>query len=80
MTISRVWIELEKPTSLEHAKLQCELTNRMLKRLKCNMVFFVSYKKHSKLPIYNIELNDSGMYAECPDNGHWFNLDFLSVE
>jgi hypothetical protein len=30
--------------------------------------------------VYNITLNDSGMFAECPDRGHWFNLNRLAGE
>jgi hypothetical protein len=72
---SRIWIELDKQESLEHGEEQCKLANKMLKRLGVeSMEFWIDPIKLK----YNITLNDSGMFAECSDRGHWFNLNHLA--
>ena len=76
---SRIWIELDKPTSLEHGEEQCKLANKMLERLGVDKMKFWIGLGPGKM-VYNITLNDSGMFAECPDRGHWFNLNRLAGE
>ena len=72
---NRIWIELAKPENDEHAHEQCQLANKMLKRLGLEvMEFWWGYGT------YNITLNDSGMFCKCPDRGHWFNLNKLAGE
>jgi hypothetical protein len=76
---NRIWIELEKPENDEHAHEQCQLANKMLKRLGLEvMEFWWGYG--GKSITYNLTLNDSGMYLVCADKGHWFNLDKLAGE
>jgi hypothetical protein len=76
---SKIWIELEKPTSLEHAEEQCKLANKMLKRLGLETTEFWVGLGPGR-PVYNITLNDSGEFMECSDNGQWFNLNRLAGE
>jgi len=72
---NRIWIELDKPESIEHADEQCRLANKLLERLGLGeMAFWTDYGT------YNITLNDSNMFLKCPDRGHWFNLDKLAGE
>ena len=74
--MNKIWIELDKPTSVEHAEEQCKLANKMLQRLGIEaMDFWVPGCLR-----YNLTLNNSGMYTECIDNGYWFNLDKLAGE
>lgn len=77
---NRIWIEMEKPESLEHAKLQCELTNNMLRRLagSSNVElthWFDAYLDRDGKVIYTYG-NHGGDFT-LKDNGHWFSLDFL---
>lgn len=77
---NRVWIELEKPTSKEHADEQCRLANRMISRLAKpgdmpkEEGFF--YSEIEKRYCYG---GHHG-YVVCVDNGHWFNLDYFGRE
>jgi hypothetical protein len=76
---SRIWIELEKIKSQEHGEEQCKLANKMLKRLGLNTTEFWVGLGPGR-PIYNVTLNDSGEFMECPENGQWFNLNRLAGE
>jgi hypothetical protein len=76
-TTNRVWIELQPPKTLEYGQEQCRLANKMLKRLGLDKEEFWVGVGPGR-PTYNITLNDSGQYMECPDNGQWFNLTKLA--
>lgn len=71
-----IWVELEKPKNDEHAKLQCELANKMLQRIMgsgvelTNKFFYSDRTKRYCFGGYN-------GYYDCVDNGQWFNLDYF---
>lgn len=70
---NRIWIELDKPESKEHAEEQCRLANKLLKRLGLEVMEF-----WWSSGAYYLTLNDSQMFVKCVDRGHWFNLDKLA--
>ena len=71
-----IWIELNnkvpndvKPRAWR--ELQCALANSMLKRLGIsNREFFLGSDLSYRFGSYN-------GYVDLPDNGHWFDLDYL---
>jgi len=70
---NRIWIELDKPKSEEHAQKQCELANKMLVKLGITTMHFWAGKRG-----YNITTDSAGSFLECSDRGHWFNLDHIA--
>lgn len=72
---NRIWIELDKPSSKAHAEEQCRLANNMLAKLgkKGPQKFFW-------LPGSGYCYGDDSGYNDLPDNGTWFNLDWLGKD
>lgn len=71
---NQVWIELEKPTSDDHAADIVTLANNMLQRLngkEPQNIFWWDGK--DKCYCYG---GEDG-YVTLSDRGHWFNLDYL---
>lgn len=73
---NKIWIELAKPTSKEHAEEQCALANKMLKKLGFkHYEFFVDFDWAYR---YSLVKDEAGGFVELADNGHWFNLDIAA--
>lgn len=74
----KVWIELERADSFEDAQKNCELVNKVLKKIGVKDVeFFASDEQRYTCSFYNLGLPD-GSYYELMENGHWFNLEALA--
>ncbi len=72
---NRIWIELDKSTSEEHAQKQCDLANKVLKKLGFKHYEFFPGKRG-----YCLVKDEAGGYIELADNGHWFNLDRAAAD
>jgi hypothetical protein len=75
----RIWIELVRPQSAEHANHVCELANNMLKRLFSPDTTFAFWWNDSK-GCYCLTKDEAGGFLELADRGHWFNLDYVGRE
>lgn len=69
----RIWIELDRPESPEHAKELVTAANAMMAKLGCHdEVFAILDGKYiHQMP------NGAGFY-HMPDRGDWFSLEFLA--
>ncbi len=76
---NRVWIELERPSSLDDAKDKCALVNKMLNKLGLDGEWFWPTDRRGHVE-YNLNQdgNSAHGFLTCGDNGHWFNLDRLT--
>jgi len=72
---NRVWVELEKPRNKIHGDKQCELANRMLRRLVENTEGLPRFWYEQSINRYCYG-GDMG-FEELSDCGKWFNLDYL---
>ena len=78
--MNKIWIELNKADTFEEAQVQCDLANKMLKRLGLEHDTFVA-SNHQRYTgtFYNHQIGH-GSYTELDDRGQWFNLDYLANE
>lgn len=78
--MNKIWIELNKADTFEEAQAQCDLANKMLKRLGLEHDTFVA-SNHQRYTgtFYNHQVSN-GSYTELDDRGQWFNLDYLANE
>ncbi len=67
---NKVWIEL--PNS--NHEVNAGLATKMLHKLGYNESVSISATKG----IYYLILNAAGEFLELANNGHWFDLDFIS--
>lgn len=70
----KIWIELPKPLSTEHANRVCDKANVMMKKLGVRRTFLWMEDKKS----YIIE-DDCGFYY-LHEHGSWFSLDYIARE
>lgn len=75
---NRIWIELPVPTTKERGDELAAKVNAMLAKLGCPKGHGFFWSSNDRRPGWCIE---QGMgYLTCPDNGHWFNLNYLSSD
>lgn len=79
-TQPRVWIELEKPESIEHGKQLAEMATRMLRRLGIAESSIRYGENHKGVACYRYQHDIAGTYSELADRGQWFNLEYLGRE
>lgn len=72
----RVWIELKKPTSDDHGEQIAAKANRMLRLLGHPDERF-RWSPHEGRYLVG---SPSRGEVVCADNGHWFDLDYLSMD
>ena len=78
--MNKIWIELNKADTFEEAQVQCDLANKMLKKLGLEHDKFVaSDEQRYCRTFYNYQVS-IGSYTELDDRGQWFNLDYLANE
>lgn len=73
--MNRIWIELDKQKDEAHAEEQCALANKVLKKLGFKHYEFWVGKRG-----YCLTKDEAGGYLDCPERGHWFNLDYAAKE
>lgn len=66
---NRVWIELERPESIEQGDERARLLSLMLQRLG------IGTRCWFDGVYYCFTLDAAGTYVQASDRGHWFNLD-----
>lgn len=77
---NKIWIELNIVDTFEDAQKQCDLANKMLKKLGIqHKAFFASDEQRYTNTFYNYA-NSDGSYTELNDRGQWFNLDYLIAD
>lgn len=74
---NKIWVELAKPRSKEHAEKQCELANNMLRRLhkpanRSSMQTFWYDQERSQY-CYGGPMG----FEHLGDRGKWLNLDYM---
>lgn len=69
----KVWIELEKPKSPEHARELVTAANAMMAKLGCHDEVFGIIDGRF---VHN--LSDNAGFIVLNDNGEWFNLEYLA--
>lgn len=74
---NRIWIELDKPKDDAHAETQCELANKLLKRMFGEDAYYKFWYAPSKKR-YCLTTSVAGTFTELADRGQWFNLDYLA--
>ncbi len=75
---NRVWIELEPATDCKEGDIRAARANDMLKRLGVTIPTNGVFWYNARTGMYCVTIDSGGSFLECTDNGHWFNLDFLS--
>lgn len=78
---NRVWMELDRPENDEQGHARAAALTRLLAKLGFQprkggeTVWWWPEKGR-----YCFTLDEAGGFVEAGDNGHWFNLDYLSRE
>ena len=66
----KIWLELPLHDQKEHARLATKVLHKL------------GFNEHVKIEHsgrgYYLTLNEAGEFLELEDNGHWFDLDFVS--
>lgn len=73
---NRVWIELERSTKPSDNHHRADLASKMLKRLGVDLNKAVWFNENKNR--YCFKTSSLGSYVDAPDNGFWYDLDFLA--
>lgn len=73
---NKVWIQVDK--NAIDTENQCALVNAMLRKLGIESGGFDLIRESNVSQKLIYVTDSSGSYVECPDWGHWLNLDFLA--
>ena len=76
----RIWIELDKAETLEEAKENCELANKVIHKLGVSKEakFFATKHQQYTNTFYNFTWSHLADFTELDDYGQWFDLEYLA--
>ena len=74
---NRVWIEIERPSSNEEGHERAAKLSKLIKMLGLDYTDKACWWYEDR-QCYCFVTDRAGSFTEAADNGHWFNLDYIT--